>query len=375
MSSSSSVLPLPGLNRDSKRDSKPATLRTGADIAKAGLAGDTEIAALDAVGAEYSIAIPAGLAALIDPADPDDPIARQFVPDPAELVMTDDELADPIGDETHSPVRGLVHRYPDRVLLMPTLSCPVYCRYCFRRDRVGRAAGAPSADDLEIAYRYIEEQPDIREVILTGGDPLSLSDARLARVIARLNAIPHLNNIRIHTRVPVALPGRITDALIDALQSDVPVWMALHSNHARELTDDVAAACARLTQGGIPLLSQTVLLKGVNDTVEALTDLMRRLIALKIKPYYLHHPDRARGTAKFRITLAEGRDLVAALRGNISGLCQPTYVVDIPGGHGKAPFHDIAPAHDRGGRDRGETSQNSWKLRDFRGQTHDYADK
>ncbi|CAN0597821.1 unnamed protein product, partial [Laminaria digitata] len=176
-----------------------ATLRTGADLAAAGLAAPSDIAAIDAVAAQYSVAIPAGLAALIDPADPDDPIARQFVPDPAELIRTQDELDDPIGDETHSPVRGLVHRYPDRVLLMPTLSCPVYCRYCFRRDRVGRAADAPDADDLDAAYRYIDHRPDIREVILTGGDPLSLSDGRLGRVIARLDTIPHLTNIRIHS--------------------------------------------------------------------------------------------------------------------------------------------------------------------------------
>ncbi|CAN0348135.1 unnamed protein product, partial [Discosporangium mesarthrocarpum] len=357
LSSIPSVLPLAG--------AKPATLRSGADLAKAGLAAESDIAAIDAVGDAYSIAVPPALAALIDPADPDDPIARQFVPDSAELVRADDELDDPIGDETHSPVRGLVHRYPDRVLLMPTLSCPVYCRYCFRRDRVGRAAGAPDADDLTAAFRYIEDHPDIREVILTGGDPLSLSDARLEAVIVRLNAISHLNNIRIHTRVPVALPERVTDGLIGALRSDLPVWMALHTNHARELTDDVAAACDRLIRGGIPLLSQTVLLKGVNDSVETLTELMRRLIALKVKPYYLHHPDRARGTAKFRLSLAEGRALVSALRGNISGLCQPTYVVDIPGGHGKAPVQDVTPAGDDTGH---------WNLRDFRGETHGYTD-
>ena len=344
---------------------KSATLRTGADLARAGLVAESQVVALDAVGTEYSIAIPSGLAALIDPADPADPIARQFVPDPAELIRADDELDDPIGDKTHSPVRGLVHRYPDRVLLMPTLACPVYCRYCFRRDRVGRAAGTPTAADLEVAYRYIEEHPEIREVILTGGDPLSLSDARLARIVARLNAIPHLNNLRIHTRVPVILPDRVTDGLIAALTSDIPVWMALHTNHARELTDDVAAACDRLTRAGIPLLSQTVLLKGVNNTVDALTDLMRRLIALKVKPYYLHHPDRARGTAKFRLTLEEGRALVSALRGNISGLCQPTYVVDIPGGHGKASAQDVTADGALPGR---------WNLRDFRGQTHDYTD-
>lgn len=342
-----------------------ATLRTGKQLAAAGFAAPAEIDAIDAVGARYSIAIPAGLADLIDPDDPNDPIALQFVPDPAELHVAADELEDPIGDAAHSPVRGLVHRYPDRVLLMPTMSCPVYCRYCFRRDRVGRAADAPTADDLDAAYLYIEDHPGIHEVVLTGGDPLSLSDVRLERIVARLNGIPHLNNIRIHTRVPVALPGRVTDELIAALKSEMPVWMVLHCNHARELTDEVADACDRLIRGGIPLLSQSVLLKGVNDDVDTLTGLMRRLVRLRVKPYYLHHPDRARGTARFRVTLDEGRALVAALRGNISGLCQPTYVVDIPGGYGKTPVH-------------GETATakgSAWTLRDFRGDSHEYDEK
>jgi len=341
-----------------------ATLRTGSQLADAGLADASAIEQIDVIGAQYSVAIPANLARLIDPADPDDPIARQFIPDPAELTIAEDELEDPIGDKAHAPVRGLVHRYPDRVLLMPTMSCPVYCRYCFRRDRVGRAADAPTADDLEAAYRYIESDSEIHEVILTGGDPLSLSDARLERIISRLNGISHLNNIRIHTRVPVALPERVTDTLVAALRSDIPVWMVLHSNHARELTDDVAAACDRLIRGGIPLLSQSVLLKSVNDDVNTLADLFRRLVRLRIKPYYLHHPDRARGTARFRLTLAEGRALVSALRGNISGLCQPTYVVDIPGGHGKAVAQTASVS----------SADTGWALQDFRGETHDYTD-
>jgi len=340
------------------------TLRTGHQLADAGLADPAAIEQIDAVGARYSVAIPANLAHLIDPTDPDDPIARQFIPDPAELTSPRTNWKTRSATRRILPVRGLVHRYPDRVLLMPTMSCPVYCRYCFRRDRVGRAADAPTADDLEAAYRYIESTPEIHEVILTGGDPLSLSDARLERIVARLNGISHLNNIRIHSRVPVALPDRVTDGLVAALRSDIPVWMVLHSNHARELTDGVAAACDRLIRGGIPLLSQSVLLKGVNDDVGTLTDLMNRLIRLRIKPYYLHHPDRARGTARFRLTLAEGRALVAALRGNISGLCQPTYVVDIPGGHGKA----VAQGASVSSIDTG------WALQGFRGETHDYAD-
>ncbi|MGB0630778.1 MAG: lysine-2,3-aminomutase-like protein [Alphaproteobacteria bacterium] len=343
--------------------STPAILRTGRQLADAGLIADSEAESADRVGDRYSVAIPAGLAALIDAADPDDPIARQFVPDAAELDASEDELEDPIGDAAHSPVPGLVHRYPDRVLLMPTLSCPVYCRYCFRRDRVGRDADAPTPGDIDAAIGYIAAHEDIREVILTGGDPLSLSDTRLGDLLRRLAVIPHLNNLRIHTRVPVALPGRVTGKLVDALQVNLPVWMVLHANHARELTGDVAQACDRLTRGGIPLLSQSVLLKGVNDDADTLTDLFRRLIALKVKPYYLHHPDRARGTARFRLTLQEGRDLVDALRGRISGLCQPTYVVDIPGGYGKVAADS---AHRSGEGD-------AWRFRDRHGNDHLYA--
>ena len=317
---------------------------------------------VDAVAARYTVAIPAALAALIDRDDPDDPIARQFVPDSAELETTTAELEDPIGDRVRSPVRGLVHRYPDRVLLMPTMSCPVYCRYCFRRDRVGRAADAPGGEELEAAFAYIEERPQIVEAILTGGDPLSLSDARLARILRRLDAIPHLLDIRIHTRAPVAVPGRVTEALLAALRVSKPVWMVLHCNHVRELSADVAAACGRLTEAGIPLLSQSVLLRGVNDDVDTLSELMRGFVALKIKPYYLHHPDMARGTARFRLPLAEGRRLVDALRGRLSGLCQPTYVVDIPGGHGKAPVAE----------ERALASVDGWVLTDFRGNRHRY---
>jgi lysine 2,3-aminomutase len=340
------------------------TLRTGTQLAAAGLAAASDVEKIDAVGDRYSIAIPAGIKALINQNDPGDPIARQFVPSADELAVGADELEDPIGDQVHSPMRGLVHRYPDRVLFMPTMSCPVYCRYCFRRDRVGRAASAPSADDLNAAFDYIQKNSGIHEVILTGGDPLSLSDTRLRRIVQRLNDIAHLNNIRIHSRVPVSLPSRVTDGLVDALRSNIPVWMVLHCNHPRELTDNVADVCARLIQGGIPLLSQSVLLKGVNDNVEVLTALMRRLVRLGVKPYYLHHPDRARGTARFRVSLAEGRALVDALRGNVSGLCQPTYVIDIPGGLGKTPVgtDTVTPAGD------------SWKLRDFHGTSHEYRE-
>lgn len=337
-------------------------MRSGDQLAAAGLIDRDAAAGIDAVAARYSVAVPSGLAGLIDPDDPGDPIARQFIPSPDELIDSTDELADPIGDAARSPVRGLVHRYPDRVLLMPTMACPVYCRYCFRRERVGRAAETPTRDDMETAFAYIEDHPEIREVILTGGDPLSLSDRRLGAVLDRLDEIPHLLNIRIHTRAPVATPARVTDGFVKILQRRKPVWMALHCNHARELTDAVADACDRLVRGGVPLLSQTVLLRGVNDDVETLAGLMRRFIALKIKPYYLHHPDKARGTARFRLTLDEGRALVEALRGHISGLCQPTYVVDLPGGHGKVPALTA------------ESDASDWLIKDYRGQAHRYRD-
>ena len=341
------------------------TLRTGSELAAAGLIPEGAAEGIDAVRATYSVAIPDRIAALINPSDPNDPIARQFIPDIDELDTSEDELADPIADEKHSPVPGLVHRYPDRVLLMPTLSCPVYCRYCFRRDRVGRAEGTPTPKDMETAFEYIADNKQIKEIILTGGEPLSLSDKKLGDILSRLSDIPHLTNLRIHTRVPVPLPERVTDELIAALNTRLPVWVVLHTNHPRELTPEVADACERLVLGGVPLLSQSVLLRGVNDNVDTLTTLFRRLIELRVKPYYLHHPDRARGTAKFRLTLEEGRELVEKLRGNISGLCQPAYVVDIPGGHGKIPI----------GQAKKSGSGGDWVLRDFHGNSHRYSDR
>ena len=342
----------------------PSTLRTGAQLAAVGLIESGREAAIDAVGARYSVALSRHLAELIDRADSADPIARQFVPSTEEMAAGGDELADPIGDGARSPVKGLVHRYPDRVLLMPTLACPVYCRYCFRRDRVGRASGAPDARELDAAFAYIEDREEIREVILSGGDPLALSDARLARILQRIEAVDHVSVIRIHTRAPVAVPSRVTPGLVGALTLRKRPWMVLHCNHPRELSPEVEAAFARLAGAGIPLLSQSVLLRGVNDDADTLAELMRRLVAAGIKPYYLHHPDRAAGTARFRLPLAEGLDLVRALRGRISGLCQPTYVVDIPGGYGKVPVLDAVPG-DRDGE---------WTLRDFAGREHTYRD-
>ena len=297
-----------------------------------------------------AIAITPEMVALIDRARlADDPIARQFVPSGAEAEIAPDELADPIGDEARSPVKGIVHRYPDRVLLKPLHVCPVYCRFCFRREKVGPGGEALSADELAAALAYIRSRPEIWEVILTGGDPLMLAPRRLAELMAALDAILHVAIVRLHSRVPIVDPERVTGELVGALKPGrVAVWLAVHCNHARELAPATRAALARLADAGLPLMGQTVLLKGVNDTVETLEALMRALVTARVKPYYLHHPDLVRGTGHFRVSIAEGQALMKALRGRLSGLAQPTYVLDVPGGHGKVPVGPSYLADDPG---------------------------
>jgi lysine 2,3-aminomutase len=315
------------------------SLRRPAELIEAGLAPAERRAALAAVAERYAVAITPAVAELIDTADPDDPIARQFIPDPAELMVRPEELADPIGDDVHSPVEGVVHRYPDRVLLKLVHVCPVYCRFCFRREMVGpRGRGTLSPRKLEAALDYIRAQDRIWEVILTGGDPLVLAARRVRAVMRQLAAIDHVKIIRVHTRVPVVAPALITPELARALRSQAQAtYVVLHINHARELTQQARAACAQLVDAGIPLLSQTVLLKGVNDAPATLAELFRALVENRIKPYYLHHADLAPGTGHLRTTIADGQRLMRALRGRLSGLCQPTYVLDIPGGAGKVP--------------------------------------
>ena len=312
------------------------TLRMPQDLADAGLVAPRRLAELEAVAARYAVAITPLMAELV----PDnDALARQFVPTAAELEQTPGERADPIGDGAHSPVEGIVHRYPDRVLLKANHACAVYCRFCFRREMVGPQGVRPlSPAQLDAAMAYIAADPAIWEVIVTGGDPLILSVRRLRDLMARLARIAHVKVVRFHTRVPAVDPERITPALAAALRAPgKTTWLALHANHPGELTPAAEAACDRLLEAGIPMVSQTVLLKGVNDDAATLEALMRRLVELRIKPYYLHHADLAPGTAHFRTTLAEGQALMRQLRGRVSGLCQPTYVLDIPGGHGKAP--------------------------------------
>lgn len=318
-------------------DSKRPTLRAPAALLAEGLIDADARAAIERVAERYAIAITPDVLDAIDRADPADPIARQYVPTAAELETTPEERADPIGDDSHAPVKGVVHRYPDRALLKPTHACAVYCRFCFRRETVGPGGEALDPAALDAAIAHIAATPAIREVILTGGDPLVLSPRRLRDLIERLSAIEHIDWLRVHTRVPVADSGRVTPELVEALKAGKTIWVAVHVNHTRELTPAALAACAKLVDAGIPLVSQTVLLKGVNDDADTLDTLFRALVKNRIKPYYLHHGDLAPGTSHFRTTLDDGRALMRTLRGRLSGLAQPTYVLDIPGGTGKIP--------------------------------------
>jgi lysine 2,3-aminomutase len=319
---------------------------------------------LEDVARRYAVAVSPTLLALLDPLDPNDPIARQFLPSLEELNTLPEELADPIGDDAHSPVAGIVHRHPDRVLFKAVSACPVYCRFCFRRETVGPGKeNRLSREDFEAALAYIAGHPEIWEVILTGGDPFILSPRRVAEITSRLANIAHVKVVRWHTRVPVTDPERVSDELVAALHAPgATAWVAVHANHAREFSPEAKVAIARLVDGGIPLVSQSVLLKGVNDSVETLDALMRAFVENRIKPYYLHHPDLAPGTSHFRLGIEEGLALVHQLRARLSGLAMPSYMLDIPGGFGKVPL------------DSGhlEKTSEGYRVRDGAGVWHPY---
>jgi len=336
-----------------------------AGLVEAGLIEPADAASCEDAAQAMPIGIPAALAERLQGRDPNDPLVREFVPAAAENWFSAQELCDPIGDGANAPVPGIVHRYPDRVLLMPVLSCPAYCRFCFRRHAVGDGRMKPEL--LDAALSYIANTPGIWEVILSGGDPLILSPDRLGALLGRLDRIRHVKTIRIHSRVPALDPERISDTMIAALNISKPVWIVLHCNHPDEIDAPARAAIARLIDAGIPMLSQTVLLKGINDDPATMEALMRRLIENRIKPYYLHHGDLARGTSHFRTTLAAGRALIRRLRGRLSGIAQPTYVLDIPGGHGKVPAGPCWITRDE--EDAG------WLAEDISGVRHPYADE
>ena len=294
-------------------------------------------------------------------------VARQFIASTDEESITDPlDRADPIGDAAHSPLPGLVHRYPDRVLLLPTMACAAHCRFCFRRDRVGGDLRMTEAETAA-ALAHIAARPDIHEAILSGGDPLTLPPPALSDLIARIDAIPSIEVLRIHTRLPIVAPKAAIKAAA-ALSGDSRAarWVAIHVNHPDELTAEARTAIRALQKAGCFLVSQTVLLKGINDDAAILAALFRALVATGVKPYYLHHLDRTAGTGHFRVPLKAGRTLVERLRAILSGLAQPTYVLDIPGGHGKVLACDtfVAPTANGDG----------WTVRDPGGSSHDYPD-
>jgi len=345
----------------------PRILKSAEDLVDAGLLSAENLRAVAEVAERYAIAVTPAAARLIEPNNPADPIARQYLPDPRELVRHPAEVADPIGDALKSPLSGLVHRYRDRVLIKLVAVCAVYCRFCFRREAIGPGARAMSGEDFVAALDYVRARPQIWEVVLTGGDPLVLSPRRLAETTRALAAIPHLKVLRWHTRLPVVAPERTTAALARALccGHDKTVFVALHANHPRELTNEARAACRRLTDAGATLVSQSVLLKGVNDDAETLEALMRAFVEARVKPYYLHHPDLAPGTGHFRVPIARGQALMRELRRRLSGLAMPSYVLDQPDAQGKTP---LGPSYASAAED------GSWEIVDAEGEARPYRD-
>ncbi|EKD72020.1 MAG: hypothetical protein ACD_46C00030G0004 [uncultured bacterium] len=336
------------------------TIHTLDGLLQHDLINKNNLAALEKVVDNFSLSISKQMFELIDKTDIDDPIAKQFIPSVEELNIAAIERIDPIGDELYTTVKGIIHRYPDRCLFTPVHVCPVYCRFCFRREKVAISSETLAPHELEAAFIYINDHPEIWEVIITGGDPLILKPVVLKSLLERLCAIKHVEVVRIHTRVPVVESHRINAEMIDALKCGKPVYVVLHANHPKEFTSEATKACALLVDNGIPMLSQTLLLKNLNDNVEVLSTLMRCFIKNRIKPYYLHHGDLARGTQHFRTTIAEGQTLMKQMRGHFSGICQPTYVLDIPGGYGKVPI--------------GPNYINAEKncVEDYRGDIHNY---
>jgi lysine 2,3-aminomutase len=285
---------------------------------------------------KLSVAVTPHVAELIDPLDPHCPIRMQVVPREEESIIHPTDMVDPCGEEHDSMVPGLVHRYPDRVLVLALDTCAAYCRYCTRSRLVSQGELEPLPHRLDAIVEYISEHTEVRDVLLSGGDPLLMSDERLDALLGRIRAIPHVEFVRIGSRVPSFLPQRITPELVAVLRRH-RVWLSLHFCHARELAPEVREACDLLADGGIPLGSQTVLLKGVNDDVHSLKNLFHELLKVRVRPYYLYQTDPVVGTSHFRTTVAKGVELISELRGHTSGYAVPTYVIDAPGGGGKVP--------------------------------------
>ena len=276
---------------------------------------------------------------LIDREDPNCPIRKQLIPRGGEAVVSEEEMLDSLGEDEHSPVPGLVHRYPDRVLFLVTDRCAAYCRYCTRSRLVSNAQDYNFHPEFEQGLKYIETHPEIRDVLLSGGDPLLLSDKKLDNLLSRLRAIKHVEFIRIGSRIPVFLPQRITPELCEILKKHGPIWMSIHTNHPKEATAELRAACERLSFAGVPLGNQSVLLKGINDDAEVMKALMHRLLRMRVRPYYIYQMDLITGGAHFKVDVRKGIEIIRALRGHTTGYAVPQYVIDAPGGGGKVPIN------------------------------------
>lgn len=313
-------------------------IRTLAQLETMIVLSDEERAAFTRTDAVLPLGITPYYMSLVSVDDPSQPIRRSVIPTVNETVRQPGEADDPLGEDAMSPVPGLVHRYPDRVLLLLSDFCSTYCRYCTRSRVVGHGALHPSRSRLEKAFAYIEQTPAVRDVLLSGGDPLMLGDEKLAWVLSRLRQIPHVDIVRIGTKVPAVLPQRITPQLVRMLRRYHPLWMSLHFTHPDECTPESYRACAMLADAGIPLGSQTVLLKGINDSVETMRALVHNLLKMRVRPYYLYQCDPISGSAHFRTPIEKGLEIIRGLRGFTSGYAVPTYVVDAPGGGGKIPL-------------------------------------
>jgi lysine 2,3-aminomutase len=302
---------------------------------------------------------------LLDRHDPQQPLRRTVIPVTGEFIRTPGEADDPLGEDGHSPTPGLVHRYPDRVLLLALDFCSTYCRYCTRSRVVGHGEIMPSEARLEKAFDYIRSKPEIRDCLISGGDPLALSEEKLDWILANLRAIPHLEFIRIGTKMPAVLPQRVTPQLIRVFRKYHPLWMSVHFLHPDECTPEANVACSRLADAGIPLGSQTVLLKGVNDSVSVMKDLCHRLLMMRVRPYYIYQCDPISGSAHFRTSVSKGLEVIEGLRGHTTGYAVPTYVIDAPGGGGKIPLQPNYVV----GRDGDDLL-----LKNYEGQVYRYPD-
>ena len=326
----------------------------------------SEEAAVTRRSGRFIMGIPPYWAVLMDPDDPTCPIRRQAVPTEDEYKLSPNDMIDPLGEDSHMPVPGLVHRYPDRVLLLVVEVCSMYCRFCTRSRVVGTTAGYSRPANIDAAIDYIRAHRKIRDVLISGGDPLTLSDDRLDEVLTKLKAIPHVEFVRIGTRNPVTLPYRVTESLCGVLKKHKPVWMSLHFNHPREITEPVKRACGMLADAGVPLGSQTVLMRGINDRPAIMKKLVHELLKIRVRPYYIYQCDPVKGTAHFRTPVADGIAIIEKLRGHTTGYAVPTFVVDGPGGGGKIPLMPNYVVSVKDG---------VWTLRNFAGKLFTYKEE